>query len=59
MDRVCKECGKKLIDFRTTKDWDKRKYHKTCWHRRVERLTLEEMAKSEKPKPVVPLFLDD
>lgn len=29
--RKCLRCNKKLRDFKTTTDWNKRKYHKTCW----------------------------
>eukprot|EP01051_Picozoa_sp_SAG22_P001206 SAG22_NODE_45_length_24718_cov_12.462448_9_plen_93_part_00 len=37
----CKGCGKKLIDFRTTRDWPNRKYHHTCWDKYRFRLMFE------------------
>ena len=45
----CELCNKKLINFKTTMDWSKRRHHKSCWKKEQDdfslRLTMEAIDK--------------
>lgn len=41
----CERCKKKLIRFRVTCDWNKRKLHKTCWKKEMEEFQFQEWVK--------------
>lgn len=37
----CEACGRKLINFKTTFDWSKRRLHKSCWKKEQDELSLQ------------------
>lgn len=41
--RCCSMCKRKIIRFTSTKDWDTRRMHKSCWIKHVEEMTLKRM----------------
>jgi hypothetical protein len=39
----CERCNRKLINFKTTMDWSKRRLHKSCWKKEQDELSLKIM----------------
>jgi hypothetical protein len=42
-DYKCERCNRKLINFKTTLDWSKRRLHKSCWKKVQDELSLRLM----------------
>ncbi len=38
---ICERCNRKLINFKTTMDWSKRRLHKSCWKKEQDELSLK------------------
>ena len=44
----CERCNRKLISFKTTMDWSKRRLHKSCWKKEQDELSLKILLESIK-----------
>ena len=42
-DNKCERCNRKLINFKTTMDWSKRRLHKSCWKKEQDDFSLRLM----------------